>query len=251
MDLDAFLKLLTPRGQKALDEAVEIVTTGTDPVAAATALRRTYDPVITSAALTQAGLRSRATSKFGPGAAMMYFTPQGLEQASRLEVASHRASRVAADGAPVADVCCGIGGDLIALAARGRAVDAVDVDPLTTAVAQANADALGLSRVRIRAADASTIDPGGYDLVFADPARRRTGGGVARRVFDPMAYSPPWPRVMELLGRARAGCVKAAPGLPYEFVPDGAEAEWVSFRGEVKEAAIWLSRPAGPTRGFS
>ena len=31
----------------------------------------------------------------------------------------------------MADVCCGIGGDLIALAARGRAVDAVDVDPLT------------------------------------------------------------------------------------------------------------------------
>ena len=54
-----------------------------------------------------------------------------------------------------------------------------------------------------------------------------------------MAYSPPWPVVLELVSRSRRACLKVAPGIPYEFIPDGAEAEWVSYRGEVKEATLW------------
>ncbi|WP_084961785.1 THUMP-like domain-containing protein [Thermoactinospora rubra] len=239
MDLDAFLGLLTPRGQKALAEAAELV--GADPVAAATRLRRTYDASITSAALTQAALRERAKVKFGDDAARMYFTPHGLEQATHGEVAAHRVRRLASllpglDGLRVADVCCGIGGDLITLARAGCVVDAADLDPLTVAVARANADALGVGeRVRIRVADAADVDPSAFDLLFADPARRTSRG----RTFDPLAYSPSWPVVVDLLRRAPAACVKVAPGLPYDLIPGGATAEWVSHRGEVKEATIW------------
>ena len=50
-------------------------------------------------ALTQADLRERAVAKFGELAASMYFTPDGLEQATRLSVASHRAARLKAFGA--------------------------------------------------------------------------------------------------------------------------------------------------------
>ncbi|MFI6811626.1 methyltransferase domain-containing protein [Nonomuraea sp. NPDC050328] len=238
MDLDAFLALQTPRGQAALAEAVEL--TGADPVAAATRLRKTYDAALTSAALTQAGLRARAQAKFGADAARMYFTPHGLEQATRADVAAHRARRLA--GLHVVDVCCGIGGDLLALARAGCRVDACDLDPLTVAVAQANADALGLGDlISVRTADAASIDPAGYDALFADPARRTARG----RTFDPDAYSPPWPVVVDLLARARAACVKVAPGLPYELIPEDAEAEWVSYRGEVKEAALWTGPLAG------
>jgi len=238
VDLEAFLRLLTPPGRRALDEAVRLIAEGADVVAAAAALRRTHDPALSSAALTQAVLRRRAVAKFGADAERMYFTPDGLEQATRAEVAAHRAARIAALGPPVrvADVCCGIGGDLIALARHGCAVDAVDRDPLTVAVARANAEALGLTGVRVRTGDAAEVDPRGYRALFADPARRRSTGG---RVFDPMAYSPPWPEVARLVERSAAACVKAAPGLPYGYVPDGAEAEWVSFAGEVKEAALW------------
>lgn len=270
MDLDAFRELLTPTGQKALAEAVEGVTEGADPVAAATRLRRTYDAALTSAALTQATLRKRAEAKFGDDAKLMYFTPHGLEQATRAEVAVHRARRIAGtapslDGPALAsggdrnapprvlDVCCGIGGDLIALAREGCAVDAIDLDPVTVAVATANAAALDLSDlVRIRtadAADAAETDPSGYDVLFADPARR----GARGRVFDPLAYSPTWPIVLDLVARSNAACLKVAPGIPYEFIPAGAEAEWISYKKEVKEAALWvgalagqLDRPDGP-----
>lgn len=242
VDLDAFTELLTPRGQRALAEAVEVV--GADPVAAATRLRRSYDAALTSAALTQAALRERAKAKFGADAALMYFTPHGLEQATRAEVGAHRARRLAgpAGGTRVVDVCCGIGGDFLALARAGCVVDAVDLDPLTVAVARANAEALGLAdRVTVREADAATVSPEDYDWLFADPARRTSRG----RTFDPMAYSPPWPVVLDLVARAGRACLKVAPGIPYEFIPDEAEAEWVSYKGEVKEAALWT----GPTEG--
>ncbi|RBQ16447.1 SAM-dependent methyltransferase [Spongiactinospora rosea] len=248
MNLDAFLELLTSRGQAALTMAMELASRD-DPVAAATALRRVHPADLATAALTQARLRTRAHAKFGPDAARMYFTPDGLEQATRPEVAAHRARRIAtgpddAAGRSVADLCCGIGGDAIELARAGLRVVAVDRDPLTAAVAQANIDALGLSDlVRVRTAEAASVDPRDHDVVFLDPARRTS----ARRVFDPMSYSPPLPDALAMAAAARGACLKVAPGLPYEFVPEGAEAEWVSYRGEVKEAAIWLGDLAGPS----
>ncbi|MBO3747118.1 class I SAM-dependent methyltransferase [Streptosporangiaceae bacterium NEAU-GS5] len=245
-DLDAFRALLTPLGRQALAEAAEVI--GNDPVAAATRLRKTYDAALTSAALTQAGLRARAREKFGADAEVMYFTPHGLEQSTRAEVAAHRAARLAAlrpGEVSVADACCGIGGDLIALARAGCRVDAVDLDPLTAAVAAANAAALGLSpQASVRTADAATLDPAAYDVLFADPARRSGRG----RTFDPEAYQPPWPVVLAMIGRAKAACLKVAPGIPYEFIPQEAEAEWVSFRGEVKEAVLWMTEDRRITR---
>ncbi|MCK2215143.1 methyltransferase domain-containing protein [Actinomadura sp. ATCC 31491] len=251
MDLEAFRQLLTPRGRQALAEAGELTAAGADPVVAATTLRRTYDAALTSAALTQAGLRERARAKFGEDAGLMFFTPHGLEQSTRKEVAEHRARRLTGPGADpdagphVLDVCCGIGGDFLALARAGCTVTAVDVDPLTAAVATANAEALGVGdRVRVVVGNAGAVRPEEYDALFADPARR----GGRGRTFDPMAYSPPWPTVLDLLSRARRGCVKVAPGFPYEYMPEGSETEWVSYKGELKEAALWTGAGRRPVR---
>ncbi|GAA0387159.1 hypothetical protein Acor_25150 [Acrocarpospora corrugata] len=237
MDLESFGRLFTPEGRKALGAAVELA--GADPVVAASSLRKGFDAGLVGAALTQAGLRRRAVVKFGVDAAAMYFTPHGLEQATRVEVAEHRAGRLRAGGLVVGDACCGIGGDLIALVRAGCQVDAVDLDPLTVAVARANVEALGLSAA-VRVAGAESLDPGAYDVLFADPARRSS----SQRTFDPNAYSPTWPVLMEMVSRARAACLKVAPGIPYEFIPAGADVEWVSFRGEVKEAVLWMDSAA-------
>lgn len=42
--------------------------------------------------------------------------------------------------------------------------------------------------------------------------------------------------------------VKVAPGIPHEALPQDAEAEWVSDRGEVKEAALWFGTAPGTVR---
>ena len=67
----------------------------TDPLRAQTELRRTAPtPEHVAAALTQVDLRRRAGASSATCAARMYFTPDGLEQATRLPVARHRAARL-------------------------------------------------------------------------------------------------------------------------------------------------------------
>ena len=241
-----FVDLLTGPGRRVLAE----IAPGEEPLAAATRLRRTYPADLVARALTQARLRGRAEEKFGADAAVMYFTPDGLEQATRAEVAAHRAARFARLGLPVADLCCGIGADLVALARAGVAVTGVERDPLTAEVARANVAALGLEdRASVRVGDAAEFTPewlpgaaaDGY-AVFCDPGRRAR----SRRIFDPEAYEPPLSVALALAGRAAGGCVKVAPGIPHDLVPDGAEAEWVSWKGDLKEAALWTGAAAGP-----
>jgi SAM-dependent methyltransferase len=245
-DLDALLPLLTPEGRALLDEV-----RGTDPaqeLAVATRLRRDHPAALVSAALGQARLRQRAVAKFGAvDAGRMFFTPNGVEQSTRATVAAYRAERMRALGVTsVADLCCGIGGDAIALARAGIRVLAVDRDPLTAAVARANADALGLAGlIEIREADVTEVDTAGYDAVFVDPARR----GGRGRIFDPESYSPPLSWAVAAAGRApRAAALKVAPGIPHEAVPAGAEAEWISDGGDVKEAVLWFGTEPGAVR---
>ncbi|MGW2096221.1 THUMP-like domain-containing protein [Streptomyces olivaceoviridis] len=251
--------LLTPEGRALLDEVRD--TEPARELAVATRLRRDHPAELVSAALGQARLRQRAVAKFGPeDAGRMFFTPNGVEQSTRASVAAYRAGRLKELGvACVADLCCGIGGDAIALARAGIRVLAVDRDPLTAAVARANAEALGLAGlIEVREADVTEVDTAGYDAVFVDPARR--GGqsrGVARsasvrgggratggRVFDPEAYSPPLSWAVATALKAPRAALKIAPGIPHEVVPAAAEAEWISDGGDVKEAVLWFGTGA-------
>ncbi|HVK27325.1 MAG TPA: class I SAM-dependent methyltransferase [Nocardioides sp.] len=242
MDLETFQWLLTDDGQALLAEATSLVAGGASPLAAGSALRRTTSGERAAAALSQVELRDRAVAKFGESAARMYFTPDALEQATRQRVAAHRAGRAAAFGArTLVDLGCGIGGDLVATARAGIVCAGVDLDPVRVAIAEANLAALGLPGA-VQVADATTVDPTGFDLAFADPARR-SGAGRSFRVED---WTPPWTWVEGLL--RRDSCVKVAPGIPHDLVPDGVEAEWVSDDGEVKEAALWSGRTATVAR---
>jgi SAM-dependent methyltransferase len=247
-DLDplaSFVSLLTPEGLALLDEV-----RGTEPaqeLAVATRLRREHPVGLVSAALGQARLRQRAVVKFGAAdAGRMFFTPNGVEQATRATVAAHRAERFQELGVrSVADLCCGIGGDAIALARAGVRVLAVDRDPLTCAVARANADALGLADlIEVREADVTAVDTSSYDAVFVDPGRR----GGRGRIFDPEAYSPPLSWAVGTALEAPRAALKIAPGIPHEAIPVEAEAEWISDSGDVKEAVLWFGTRPGLVR---
>lgn len=249
---DQLAQLRTPEGAELLAEAMG--ATGGDPLAAAQALRsrvvsRGLPPELAAAALTQAELRARGTAKFGAAAERLFFTRPGLEQATRSAVAERRAARLAAAGVrTLVDLGCGIGADALAAARAGIAVTAVEADPITAEIAGANAAALGLGdRITVRRADATTVDPTGFDAAFCDPARR----AGSTRVFDPAAYSPPWDFVVGLSRRVPRTVLKLAPGIDHALIPEGAEAEWVSVGGDVVEAAFWCGPLAGAPRRAS
>ena len=194
------------------------------------------DPTLVAAAMTQSRLRAAGRAKFGPFADGMLFTPDGLEQATRLAVAARHAQRFASAGvAVVADLGCGIGGDAMVLAGLDREVLAVDRDEVTAAVATVNlrhwSDAV------VRCEDATTTSLDGVDGAYLDPSRRTAGG---RRVLDPRRASPPLSFVEDLATRLPAVGAKVAPGIAHSLVPAGAEAQWVSVDGDVVEAGLWF-----------
>ncbi|MFC8831026.1 SAM-dependent methyltransferase [Streptomyces sp. NPDC057137] len=216
-------------------------------LALATRLRRDHPAELVSAALAQARLRQRAVAKFGErDAYRMYFTPHGVEQATRTSVAAHRAGRFRDIGLPgpgparITDLCCGVGGDAIELARAGFAVTAVDRDPATCEIAAHNIPALAPDAPppTVVCADVMTYDlraAPAPDALFIDPARR----GGRGRIFDPEAYSPPLSWAIEAVRTVGTGGIKIAPGIPHELVPDDFEAEWISDGGDVKEAVLW------------
>jgi SAM-dependent methyltransferase len=231
---DTLAALLTEEGAALLARAAAL---GDDPFAAQK-LRAHCDAAVAAAAVEQVRLRRRAAPRFSR-AAEMWFAPDLLEQASGEVIAGYRAARYPPD-ALIADLCCGLGGDTAALAARGPVV-AVDRDPLALALTEANARALGLAaRVRVVAAEL----PGGAppaDLAWLDPGRREGG----RRTRSLTEMSPDVDAVRELAGRYAGLGVKLSPAtadgdvsaafgdLPHERM-------FVSVGGECRELAVWL-----------
>lgn len=246
MDPDLLTALLSPAGTRALAAAQEA---GDDPLRAAAALRARGVPAdLAAAALTQTELRRRATAKFGPAAAGMFFTRDGLEQATRAVVADRRAARLRAAGVRIlADLGCGLGADALAAARAGIRVYGVEADRTTAAMAAVNAAAAGVADLfTVTCGDATTFDVSRVDAVFCDPARRR--GGTGRRVFDPADYSPPWNFLLDLIERVPRTVIKVAPGIDHALVPPGAEAEWVSVDGDLVEATLWCGPLAAVPR---
>ncbi len=201
-----------------------------------TGLRKRFTPAQASALVTTARLRKRAEKKFDAGASKMFFSKISLQQASPQEVARYTARRYAGF-AQVVDLGCGLGTDSIALAETGVRVLAVDRDSLAAALVQANARALNLS-ARIQPLRADVTRPAWrIAAAWADPGRRTD----ARRIFHPDALLPPLSALLDLQRRCIPHLgVKLMPGLPHHAIPPGAEAEWISLNGELKEAVLWF-----------
>ncbi|MCL1870089.1 MAG: class I SAM-dependent methyltransferase [Promicromonosporaceae bacterium] len=206
------------------------------------------DPDLASGALTQSRLRAKARAKLGDFADGMLFTPDGVEQATRLVVAALHARRYLEAGVTkVADLTSGIGADALAFAGVGLQVLATDIDEVTAAIATVNLR--HFPEAEVRHTDGLTLDleADGVDGVYADPARRTRGG---QRIFDPRAYAPPLDAVWALRDRVPAVGIKVGPGIPHQGLPADAETQWVSVDGDVVEAGLWFGplAPEGPGR---
>src|ERR1700679_2646745 len=147
--------LLTPPGQELLARlAAEPDGAGT-PLALAVRLRREYPADLVAAATAQHELRLAARGKVSRAMEML-FTRAGYEQSWSEPIGRYRAARFGA-AHRVADLCCGIGGDLLALAS-GREALAVDRDEIHTRLALHNAAVYGQAQnVRALVADVRDV----------------------------------------------------------------------------------------------
>jgi hypothetical protein len=222
---------------EALTDVRQLLDAGMLPLRISEQLRPRHHPDDIAAALTQWDLRTRAAVKFSR-AEHMLFTRPGLEQSSAEVVARHRARRFSGCH-HIADLCCGIGGDLLALGALAEHVTAVDIDPTHLAMAHHNSKVYGVgANVSTICADVRHISLDGVDATFADPARRTAAGR-----FRPGDMEPDLTWCLALAGGASRSAqrvaIKLPPGVDVHAIPQSWQLEFVAMGRDLKEAVAW------------
>lgn len=236
-ELDDYRWLISEQGQALLRQ---VEGDPEDDLRLAATLRRELSAARTHLVLEQRTLRRRALCKFPQLGAHMFFTPKLLEQASGAEPAAWKAARFAERGL-IADLCCGLGGDSLALAGRAD-MRAIDRDPLACLLVEANllaARRLGLthSKTVVIEAEASPChvhDAGAWHL---DPDRRVAAVRTTRLELA----SPPPQAIDSLLAANPAGAIKLAPAavVPLRW-EEKAELEWLTSSGQCRQLVAWF-----------
>jgi hypothetical protein len=249
MDIPIFLRLIDPEGCEALRLAADLEIKEENFLAGWTALqRRGVEKDLARVALETALLRIRAAGKFSR-AGEMFFTRDGLEQASAEPLSRHRAERFRGR-TRIVDLGCGIGGDSIALAACAPVL-AVDREEIRLRMARENVKAYApayetqfiltdlLKPGLISDGSAAPSATGRDTAYYCDPSRR---DAESRRIFSVRRYLPPLEKILRWRGAGReaALCVKISPGVRWEEIErEDCEVEFVSWNGELKEAVLW------------
>jgi hypothetical protein len=242
-DVDAERSVLTT--DAGLDLLAEVTCSPRPSPADVARWRRVHAPEYVSAAVRLVESRRRGKVKF-ERADRMWFEPIGLEQATAEPVARHKAARFA--HSVVFDLCCGIGGDALALAGSAAGVVAVDIDEGMTHRTRWNAEVYGVGhRVApiLARAEGMPIPP--EALVHVDPDRRSRTTSRARSIDD---YTPGLGHLRALIESSRGGAIKLGPASDFATAFGGlpVEIELVSLGGECKEATVWYGQLAGVRR---
>jgi hypothetical protein len=224
------------------DEAGRILAdeaAATDALQLVSRLRKTLSASRAALVAEQVDLRRRARKKFAR-AAELFFTKRGLEQATDDLTAAYKASRFPAK-LPLADLCCGIGGDLLALGLRGATIG-YDFDEVTALFAAANCEVLNrtarqphlVSAVCKKAEAAHVAEVAAWHI---DPDRRPGG----KRTTQIELHEPSVETIEELLAASPNAAIKLAPGSePWPAWRDRAEWEWISVDGECRQLVAWF-----------
>lgn len=214
-----------------------------NPLKIARMLRKSLTPQFAALVMEQAQLRIRARRKFAD-ADRMFFTGRSLEQSTSTLLANYKAIRFA-DLQSVADICCGIGGDLLALGNRlsQNAVSnserfetvGVDRDPIAAQFAQLNARTIGLQGVRSECAEFENFDVSRFEGVHLDPDRRVKSRTVVGNFFQPSLES-----VFQKVDPSRQLiAIKVAPATKMDDFDFPVQREWIGDRRECKQQVVW------------
>ncbi len=181
-------------------------------------------------AVGQQTLREKARGKFAE-AGQMIFTREGLEMTAHERVAAFHAS-LFNEGAETIDGTCGIGGDLIALAAKGMA-HGFDLNLSALQCAEWNLNLHGYA-AQLHQGSIMDEDWTGRCL-WLDPARRSGSG----RTLNPDSFLPSLALILTKAESAENCWVKLTPLLSDDILESqGQGLVFVSHKGECVEALM-------------
>lgn len=214
------------------DEILEETSAYSDPLRALPKLRRLLSPEQASWAVELTDLRRRARGKF-PAAERMFFTRVALEQATDAGIARYKAERFL--GGPSAiDLCAGVGGDALAMAAVADAI-AVERDEALALMLEANAAVVGV-RLAVQRAEAADFPVEQVAAWHCDPDRRPDG----HRTVQLAESDPSTETLAALLARNGNAAWKLAPAAELPVgCPPGAEREWIGSGRECRQQVLW------------
>ena len=203
-------------------------------------LRRTYSFEQTQFIAQQVKLRTQAATRFAL-ANKMLFTDRSLQQATDSGIAQFKAAliqKIAPEARHVTDLCCGLGGDLQALATSFN-VTGVDLDPEICAIAKYNAS-LCIPQEKEVAVETITADACQLvldtDWVHIDPDRRSDG----QRHTEIASLAPG----LDFLNRLTSQVGTSLHGLSMKFAPASSIPEhwlpqcqliWIQSRNECRQ----------------
>lgn len=236
---DDYLWLLSEDALPVLNQAEEGFRNKVNALTINKRLRKSISPTRAAIVIEQVLLRSRAKVKF-ERANELFFTRKSLEQATSERIARHKASRFA-HLSSVADICCGIGGDLIALAAREmpNAVISetigIEMDELTALFSRKNIEVLGFEHATVEQATFADVSLERFDGIHIDPDRR-----VKNRTVRGDFFQPSLTEIRRRVSQSQSLAIKVAPATPpHRSTPDDAETQWIGDNRECKEQVIW------------
>ena len=213
-------------------------------VSGVAALRRDFTATDVAIALELARAREKAATKFGDVAAGLIADLAGVQQASGQAVARHKAEHFRAclgGGAAIADLCCGVGGDTLALCQAELSVTAVDRDPVRAWMARHNSGSRA-SAVCTEVANWPGVIDGRAAAIHIDPARRNEATG--KRTWSLDQLQPPPEQIGRLIGCAAqiGAAVKLSPGVDLDALPWPGEVEFIAEGNRLVQAVLWTGQ---------
>lgn len=202
-------------------------------------LRRDWPVEMVRIAIELAEARRAAAKKFGDETAgRMVCDVLGVEQASSLRVARYKAKRfgeLSSRPSRIVDLCCGIGGDAMALKDIAPVV-VVDKSDVRAWMAGINA---GCETIVQNAEEFNSCEG---DAVHIDPDRRAGASGTGgARVWRYEDYQPGPAFLERLIADKRDVCIKLGPGVDFAALPflDDVAIEVISEAGNLVQALAW------------
>lgn len=183
-------------------------------------------------------LRQRGSAKFSD-ASSMFFSRVGYEQSTSEIVANYKATRFP-ENQPIVDLCCGIGGDAIALGRRASQLTIVDRSETVLELTKANLRVHGIDHPETRIADVRDVPFSNYSTWHIDPDRRADG----QRRSHAESCDPPLDEFLRHVrdsGGKLNGAVKLSPAADVsELLEQDVELEWIGSYRECQQLVAWF-----------